>query len=263
LNLTNQSAEALADDELARNGATATDLQGDRKILVAGGQNNNGAWVDLGALFNPAKVWTDYDDYPPGTPVGIKANGFLPGESVTLQVLHTDGTNDNTSSTAHDSWEVTADANGDFSTIWNIPADEDELGATLEVTATGQSSRLSAKATFTDAVNISISASDATAAESGSPASNTGTFTVSRPGGAVNDGAVTVTYSISGTAGNGTDYATLSGSVTIPNGSASVDIVVQPVDDALVEDIETVTLTLTGFSGSPPSGYQISSSPNT
>src|SRR5207247_3131504 len=165
LDLANQTAEALAADELARNGATATDLQGDRKILVAGGQNLAGALVDLGAVFNPAKVSTDYDDYPPGTPVGITGNGFLPGETVQLQVLHigNDG-GDNETSGVHAPWSVTDGGEGDLDgkldgnveTVWNIPFDEDELGATLEVTAKGVTSGLETKATFTDAQSANL-----------------------------------------------------------------------------------------------------------
>jgi hypothetical protein len=54
---------------------------------------------------------------------------------------------------------------------------------------------------------VSINASDASAAESGTPPSNTGTFTVSRGmGGKGSDGDATVTFSISGAAANGADY---------------------------------------------------------
>src|SRR5438128_8247459 len=53
---------------------------------------------------------------------------------------------------------------------------------------------------------VSIAASDAAAAESGASPTNTGTFTISRPNSNKNDGAATVTFSIAGTADNGTDY---------------------------------------------------------
>src|SRR5437016_1933928 len=97
-------------------------------------------------------VTTDQADYPPGSTVYITGTGFAPGETVTCQVLHVDATvTDNDTSTAHQPWDVVADDSGNFSTTWYVPLDEDELGATLQLTATGQTSGLTAQATFTDA----------------------------------------------------------------------------------------------------------------
>ncbi|MGC4016593.1 MAG: Calx-beta domain-containing protein [Luteolibacter sp.] len=53
-------------------------------------------------------------------------------------------------------------------------------------------------------------------------------------------------YTLSGMATNGTDYQTLSGTVTIPAGQTSATITVTPIDDYLQETGgETVILTLT------------------
>src|SRR6185312_15740098 len=49
---------------------------------------------------------------------------------------------------------------------------------------------------------------------------------------------------LGGTAVNGTDYQTLSGTVTIPAGAVSAPITVTPMDDTQVEGDETVVLTL-------------------
>jgi len=46
-------------------------------------------------------------------------------------------------------WDVVADENGEFDTSWYIFS-EDFLGATMQATATSQSSQLTASATFTD-----------------------------------------------------------------------------------------------------------------
>src|SRR6185503_10873755 len=54
-----------------------------------------------------------------------------------------------------------------------------------------------------------------------------------------------VDYSVSGTAVMGDDYAALPGSITIPAGRTSALITVTPVDDALVEGDETITISLT------------------
>jgi hypothetical protein len=53
-----------------------------------------------------------------------------------------------------------------------------------------------------------------------------------------------VHYRVSGTAANGVDYVKLSGEVEIPAGSATADIIVNPLDDTLVEGTETVVVTL-------------------
>ncbi|NJN14960.1 MAG: ExeM/NucH family extracellular endonuclease [Oscillochloris sp.] len=87
---------------------------------------------------------------------------------------------------------------------------------------------------------VGIVASDDAAAESGSDA---GTFTVSRTGDTA--AALSVSYTVGGTATNGSDYTpNLSGSVEIPAGAASADITIIPVDDADIEGNETVMLTL-------------------
>src|SRR5438876_1364651 len=53
---------------LPRSGQTATELSGDKKILVAGGVNALNLFIEP-ALFNPAPIWTDKDDYQPTDPV--------------------------------------------------------------------------------------------------------------------------------------------------------------------------------------------------
>ncbi|HEY2951233.1 MAG TPA: Calx-beta domain-containing protein [Verrucomicrobiae bacterium] len=53
-----------------------------------------------------------------------------------------------------------------------------------------------------------------------------------------------VSYSVGGTAENGLDYRRLSGLVTIPAGSESERIIIEAIDDSLVEDTETVVITL-------------------
>ncbi|MCC5639339.1 phytase [Nostoc sp. CHAB 5844] len=69
-----------------------------------------------------------------------------------------------------------------------------------------------------------------------------GTFRISRAGSTTN--ALTFDYTVGGTATNGSDYDSLTGTATIASGQSYVDISVQPIDDNLVESNETVTLTL-------------------
>ena len=55
---------------------------------------------------------------------------------------------------------------------------------------------------------------------------------------------MTVYYTVSGTATQGSDYTTLSGSVLLPAGQPSATISVAPINDSLYEDPETVQVTL-------------------
>ncbi len=91
-----------------------------------------------------------------------------------------------------------------------------------------------------DTATVSITANDSTAAE---PA-NDGQFTVTMS--AVSDKDTVVNYSVTGTAGSGSDFTALSGSVTILAGSTSAVIDVATIDNAILEDNETVIVTLTG-----------------
>ncbi len=91
---------------------------------------------------------------------------------------------------------------------------------------------------------VSLAATDATAAEEGP---DPGTFTVTRSGSTSGD--LVVAYTIGGTATAGDDYLTLSGSVTIADGASSATIEIVPIDDAMEEGDETVTLTLAADAG--------------
>src|ERR1051325_9198672 len=100
--------------------------------------------------FSQAFVHTDQQDYAPGSTVYITGSGFNANETVTLQVLHV-GDGDDEMSASHQPWTITADAGGNINATWLVPADEDEVGATLQLTATGQTSGSIAQVTFTDA----------------------------------------------------------------------------------------------------------------
>lgn len=86
---------------------------------------------------------------------------------------------------------------------------------------------------------VSVLATVPNASEAG-PTS--GTFTISRTAAG---SPLTVFYTMSGSAQNGVDYQTLSGSVTFPASDLSVDIPVLPIDDNIPEVTETVILSIT------------------
>ncbi len=88
---------------------------------------------------------------------------------------------------------------------------------------------------------VTLEATDAAGSEIGP---DSATFTVTRPNVGTNE-ALTISYTIGGTAANGTDYATLGTTVTIPAGSFAASVVVTPLADALPEEAdETAVLTL-------------------
>lgn len=85
---------------------------------------------------------------------------------------------------------------------------------------------------------VTIVATDADARETGPDG---GQFSVTR---STSSGALTVYYSVSGSASAGDIAETLTGSVILPDGQMSVDLPITPIDDAELEGREDVTLTL-------------------
>ncbi|MEA5568200.1 phytase [Anabaena sp. UHCC 0399] len=89
----------------------------------------------------------------------------------------------------------------------------------------------------TPVVSIAATTENATEAET-----TAATFRVSRVGNTSK--SLTINYTVDGTASNGSDYDNLTGTANIAAGQTYVDIVVTPVDDALVEGNETVVLNI-------------------
>ena len=92
-------------------------------------------------------ISTDKVDYLPGETVSIIGGDWNAGESVTLQVIRTEEGADNTLA-QYQPWSVTADVNGNVSSSWEVT--EAEVGATMKLTADGQSSSAHAEVIFTD-----------------------------------------------------------------------------------------------------------------
>jgi hypothetical protein len=94
-----------------------------------------------------------------------------------------------------------------------------------------------------DQPTISIIASDVSAVETapGAP-SNPGQFTLARLGNA--SASLTVSYLMSGSAVNGQDYDSLTGSVTFAADSSTAVVNINPINDGVNEGSEAVTLTL-------------------
>jgi hypothetical protein len=145
---------------------------------------------------------------------------------------------------------VTIPANATSATITVTPIDDQtvEGNETVVVTlsaGTGYTVGTPGSATMNIADNdgaappaVTIAPTDDHAAEPNDP----GAFEVSRSGSTT--ASLTVFYTVSGTATNGTDYTALSGSVVIAAGETTATITVSIIDDALVEGVETVIVTL-------------------
>lgn len=93
-------------------------------------------------------------------------------------------------------------------------------------------------------VSITFSGQDAIETNSAAGVGQIGIFNLSRSDDRGDLPSLTVNYLISGTASNGVDYTTLSGSVTFANGATGTNIFVQTLPDNLIEGDETVTLTI-------------------
>ena len=163
--------------------------------------------------------------------------------------LSTGGTAANGSDYTSLSTAVVLGASQASVTVVVVPIDDstyegDETATVTLTSGTGYTVGSSATASVTitdnDLPSVSVTTSDANAAEAGS---NTGSFSITRTG--TTTAALTVGYTLSGTAVNGTDYSALSSSVVIPAGQASVSVTVTPTNDGDSEPAETVILTAT------------------
>lgn len=91
---------------------------------------------------------------------------------------------------------------------------------------------------------VSVAALDATASETGP---DLGAFQFTRSG--ATTAALTVTFTLTGTATNGTDYQSLSLTVTFAVGQSTAIALVTPLPDATAEGAETVILTVVDGAG--------------
>lgn len=87
--------------------------------------------------------------------------------------------------------------------------------------------------------NITLAVAPVSVVENGAPNL---VYTFTRTGATTS--ALTVNYSIGGTATNGTDYTTIGSSVTFAAGSTTATVTVDPTADTIIEDNETVALNL-------------------
>lgn len=188
------------------------------------------------------------EDEPPSTSITTPSDGATVSGTVDVDATATDdegiaslsiwvdgvqrASNSNSTSLSYE-WDTTTVANGAH-TIVSKATDSgghETTSNTIDVTV----SNLPA---------VTIIVADSDAAEAGP---NSGTLTVTRTGST--GSSLTVHYDVGGTATSGSDFAALSGSVTIPAGQNSAPVVITPIDDALLESYETVVVTLDSGAG--------------
>src|SRR5882724_5557212 len=133
---------------LQRKGQTATELSGDKKIIIAGGENAQNQPMLQIAAFNPARIWTDKDDYQPTDPVILSGSGWKANENIYLFAVDSE-----TNQWTYES-TITADGNGEFSVDPYFIVQLRQLGTLFHVTAMGAQSSMQAEVEFTDAVNL-------------------------------------------------------------------------------------------------------------
>src|SRR5881394_3209188 len=143
---TNQAPTPSAKDARRASAIAATKLSGLHATEVFNLATARAASANQSELPNEATLTTDQEDYQPYTYVYITGTGFAPGETVNMIVVQL-----SPNPASYEPWDVVADANGNIDTSWYIFS-EDLIGATMQATATGQTSGFSASATFTDAV---------------------------------------------------------------------------------------------------------------
>lgn len=186
-----------------------------------------------------AAVITDRADYFFGETAQINGTGFGPGETVQLQVLHEEGSAGSNAHAQNQAWQVRADTAGNLSAEWLVE-DPDAIGASYVLMAVGLESGLAAQTQFTDSKPVvSIRSLDPQAGEGGK---DYATFTISRE--SVTTGMLAVYYTIEGTAKNGVDYGAISGYAMISGNTMATTVTIRPIDDAVGEGMETVTITL-------------------
>ena len=187
--------------------------------------------------------------------------GILASEALTVNYTVTGTgvlTTDYTPLPQHFDGSSTISANSNGTAIVASVVDDDIIEGTEDVIITVNSvtspnftyivdpAATTATATITDnddaAANLELAViKTADAVESGT----SGAFSISLPGTATAAEDITVNYTISGTAANGTDYTNLGGTVVIPAGVHAVPVPVSASLDQIIEPLETVILTIT------------------
>jgi YD repeat-containing protein len=221
-------------------------------LLDLSGGGNNGSFV--GSATYSSDV-SDVANQPPTVSITSPAVGATFANDSTINISADSSDLDGTVSKVEffvNGTKLGEDATAPYAFAW------DHAGAgsySITARATDNAGTVTASSPVSITVtqpSVSVVATDSAASEQGPDG---GTFAITRTGGTSQP--LVVAYALSGTATNGSDYTTRTGSLTIPAGASSQTITVTPVDDTAVEGDENVIVTLSTNSayaiGSPAS----------
>jgi Bacterial Ig-like domain (group 3)/YDG domain/Galactose oxidase, central domain len=201
---------------LKRTGQTATELSADKKILVAGGVNAQSQAVAPVAVFNPARIWTDRDDYQPSDVVVLSGSGWKANENIYLFAVDSQSQAWTYGST------IQADADGAFVVNQYFIVQLVQDGVNFSVTALGAQSAMQAEVKFTDSTFVALSLSPTTqTTTAGTAATRTYTITAAFFN---SPGSNTVNFAITWAAGSppaGVTASPTPAPVTQPGGSGT------------------------------------------
>src|SRR5438067_3019687 len=235
---------------LLRSGQTATELSGDKKILVAGGEDAQHQPTLQIATFNPARIWTDKDDYQPTDPVILSGSGWKANENIYLFAVDSET----------DQWTyestISADGNGEFSVDPYFIVQLRQLGTLFHVTAMGAQSNMQAEVEFTDAVNLnSITVGAQTGAAVAAVASSvTYQVTASYSGqGQNNDDPVTLSF-LGWTGATPAGVTASFSPTTVAQGSPNSTLTLQTSSSTIVAGTYTFTVRGTTAGGQRKDG---------
>ena len=113
---------------LPRSGQAPSHFRATNKILITGGVDANNQLLGQ-ALYNPAKIWTDKDDYQPDEPVILSGSGWKANEAIYLFAV------DNETEQWTYEMTVNADSNGEFILSPYFIVELRHLGVQFHVTA--------------------------------------------------------------------------------------------------------------------------------
>ncbi len=172
--------------------------------------------------------------FPSGAPVGTAGNGWVQGEvrqetNVVTWLLNNTIVAQYTNTSVYGSGDILLGYNDAFASI----------GSNLTFVVFDNISVTSLGGLPT----VSVTAAPTTVTEGGASSQ----FTLTRAGDT--SSAITINYTMSGTASNGLDYTTLSGSVTLAAGATSTNVTLTAIHDGISEPIETAVMSVAGGTG--------------
>lgn len=142
---------------------------------------------------------------------------------------------------------------GNATLTFNALANATKTNYTITVVgAAGTVTRMNtATVTVTEPGSLPIVTIQANVSDVVESSTSTNAFTITRAS-TNTSSSLAVNYNVTGSATNGVDYQTLSGSLLIPAGTSNATIIITPIEDTLNEGDETLTISL-----SSGSGYQL------